>query len=154
MNEGANTCRFIQTWIQPDRGGHAPQYGSRAFGEAERRNRMLQILRGTGAAPQWGQGDGGDVPALHQDANVFVSEADAGHRLSLPIGPDRQAYLLCIEGGATVGTSTEEVTLVERDAVEVLGGGKHAAPFELVAGEKGVHVLVVEMKKTRHQADK
>ena len=44
------------------------------------------------------------TPSL-QDANVFVSESDAGvtHDIVLPAG--RQAYLLCIEGSLAVGTS-------------------------------------------------
>lgn len=35
---------------------------------------------------------------LHQDANVFVSESDAGKSFELQLGGSRQAYLLCIEG--------------------------------------------------------
>jgi redox-sensitive bicupin YhaK (pirin superfamily) len=31
MNEGAETCRFLQLWITPDKRGHKPQYGSSIY---------------------------------------------------------------------------------------------------------------------------
>jgi redox-sensitive bicupin YhaK (pirin superfamily) len=48
MNDGDVTCRFIQVWISPDQRGHKPQYGSREFTKADRHNKLLQILGGTG----------------------------------------------------------------------------------------------------------
>jgi hypothetical protein len=53
MNEGSETCRFLQLWITPDRRGHKPQYGSSLYDRADRHNRLLQILGGTGAPPAW-----------------------------------------------------------------------------------------------------
>ena len=54
-----------QTWITPDRRGHAPQYGSAQFAPADRRNRLLHILGGTGAPPAWAAPSGSGI-RLHQ----------------------------------------------------------------------------------------
>ena len=54
-----------QTWITPDRRGHAPQYGSAQFAPADRRNRLLHILGGTGDTPAWAAPSGSGI-RLHQ----------------------------------------------------------------------------------------
>ena len=43
-------------------------------------------------------------PLPAQDANVFVSESDAGVQHSITLGAGRQVYLTCAEGSLTVGT--------------------------------------------------
>lgn len=47
-----------------------------------------------------------------QDANVFVSETDPTvdgkpFQHDIVLGPQRQAYLVCIEGAMAVGTTSE-----------------------------------------------
>lgn len=72
------------------RRGHAPQYGSSTYGRPERHNALLRILGGTRKPPAWpGLREGAGV-ALHQDANVVVSEADEGAEFDLPLGAARQ----------------------------------------------------------------
>jgi redox-sensitive bicupin YhaK (pirin superfamily) len=36
---------------------------------------------------------------INQDANIFVTEVEAGKEVDFIIEQGRQAYLLCIEGG-------------------------------------------------------
>lgn len=36
---------------------------------------------------------------INQDANIFVTEVEAGKEVDFIIEKGRQAYLLCIEGG-------------------------------------------------------
>ena len=36
MNEGKETCRFLQLWISPDAKGHTPQYGSTIYRKEDR----------------------------------------------------------------------------------------------------------------------
>ena len=36
---------------------------------------------------------------INQDANIFVTEVEAGKEVDFTIEQGRQAYLLCIEGG-------------------------------------------------------
>lgn len=55
-----------QVWITPDRRGHEPQYGSSTYDKAERHNKLLHILGGTGAVPEWPAVNRGRCIALHQ----------------------------------------------------------------------------------------
>ncbi|GLI67664.1 hypothetical protein VaNZ11_011917 [Volvox africanus] len=144
MNEGSETCRFLQLWITPDRSGHKPQYGSSVYNKADRHNRLLQILGGTGEAPAWPNTAKLHSIRLHQDANVFVSESDPLTRFELSFGPSRQAYIICIEGGLQV----DEVQLDTRDGARITGrSDSDSSPFVLQAGPSGAHFLIVEMGK-------
>ena len=78
-----------------------------------------------------------------QDANVFVSEADAGVSQDILLGQDRQAYLICIEGGLAVN----EVDLSMRDAIEIVATNSSAFEVKLTAGSQGSHFLMIEMQK-------
>ncbi|PNW78730.1 hypothetical protein CHLRE_09g388208v5 [Chlamydomonas reinhardtii] len=146
MNDGDETCRFLQIWLTPDRRGHAPQYGSTRYERADRHNRLLRILGGTGPAPAWPQLHSPHSISLHQDANVIVSESDAGTRFDLSLGPRRQAYLICIEGDMQVN----DQKLGMRDGARIVGGGSEAAPapLSITAGSTGAHFLVVEMARS------
>jgi hypothetical protein len=72
------------------RRGHTPQYGSSTYEKADRHNRLLRLLGGTGAAPAWPSLHSPNAIALHADANVVVSESDGGQQFDLQIGPARQ----------------------------------------------------------------
>jgi redox-sensitive bicupin YhaK (pirin superfamily) len=98
MNEHEQRCRFLQVWMTPDRRGHTPQYGSSAYAPADRHNQLLHVLSGVGPAPAWQRVNSKGAIQLHADANVFVSENDAGVSYQLELGPSRQAYLVCMEG--------------------------------------------------------
>lgn len=78
-----------------------------------------------------------------QDANVFVSEADASVVQNIELGSQRQAYLICIEGDLKVN----EVDLSTRDAVEIVANGSNPFPVCLTAGNQGSHFLFIEMQK-------
>ncbi|GLC38466.1 hypothetical protein PLESTB_001728900 [Pleodorina starrii] len=148
LNEGGETCRFLQLWITPDRRGHKPQYGSSSYDKSDRHNRLLQILGGTGSPPEWPNTHNPHSIRLHQDANVFVSESEPGVRFDLSLGPTRQAYLICIEGDLRAN----DVQLDTRDGARLVGaaggvaGG--AAALSLTAGPTGAHFLIVEMARS------
>eukprot|EP00887_Chlorella_sp_A99_P004817 scaffold4.g4817.t1 len=146
MNNGDKTCRFLQIWLSPDQPGHAPQYGSCRFEKADRHNRLLHLLGGTGPVPAWeGVNATGECIRLHQDANVFVSESDAGVEQQIVLGAQRQAYLVCIEGGLRVGgPQGAEAALAARDAAQLAAEGK-PTHVSLTAGDDGAHFLLIEM---------
>jgi len=77
------------------RRGHAPQYGSSTYTQADRHNRLLRILGGTGAAPDWPGLHSPNAIELHQDANIVVSELDAGRAFDLELGASRQGESVC-----------------------------------------------------------
>lgn len=141
MNDHDETCRFIQTWILPDERGHTPQYGSSTYDKADRHNRLLHILGGTGPAPAWPGLHSREAIRLNQDANVAVSESDAGQQFELQLGPSRQAYLLCMEGALTANGQE----LAERDAAEVVGDASSPTRVDLRALDAGSHFMVIEM---------
>jgi redox-sensitive bicupin YhaK (pirin superfamily) len=98
MNVHEQRCRFLQVWLTPDRKGHRPQYGSTSYDKADRHNQLLHVLSGVGPSPAWQKVNSRDCIQLHADANMFVSENDAGISYDLQLAPGRQAYLVCAEG--------------------------------------------------------
>ena len=78
-----------------------------------------------------------------QDANVFVSEADPGVSQQIQLAPNRQAYLVCIEGSLAVN----DKQLTMRDAIEIASDGISDFTVVLTAGKEGSHFLVIEMLK-------
>lgn len=127
-NWGEQTARFLQIWIVPDRRGHTPQYGDYRFDWDARHNQWLPIVSGPeGAAPI----------KIHQDANLFVLELDAGHRIDFDLAADRQAYLIQIEGTSLAN----DIDLNTRDAAEI-----SSETLTLEAREKS-HFILIEMKK-------
>ena len=117
----------------------------------------------------------GIIP-IHQDANIFVSEADPGFKQEFVVEKKRQAYLVCIEGSLIVShnNADESIVVEARDALEVytlfgnkkqsykshkstyisfwlvqiVGNNNHAVTLDLQATEQeGTHFIVMEMAK-------
>lgn len=132
--------RFIQIWINTRRRGLRPNYGSRVGTLTDRKNQWSHLV--TDADKPSGSPK---AVRINQDANISVSELDAGNSLDLVIQKDRQVYLLCIEGTVTAKEANEGQShrLDQHDAAEVYGG-----TYSLVAGDKGAHLLIVEMAYT------
>lgn len=141
MNEHDDTCRFLQVWLSPHKGGLKPQYGSQTHDKSDRHNTLLHLLGGIGSLPAWADIGKPSSVVLQQDANVFVSEADAGVKFDVPLEKGRQAYVVCIEGSMVVG----EEKLKMRDACEVFAG-KEVVPMSIAAGENGAHFMLIEMQ--------
>jgi redox-sensitive bicupin YhaK (pirin superfamily) len=136
MNEdGSKPVRFIQIWIMPNVKNVKPNYGSRVYNEDSRRNQWLHVI-----AP-WKEAEkNNQLIGFHQDANIYVTELEPGKSVQFPVKQDRQAYMLCIEGEASINQG--KVTLQTRDALEIKG------PIDLnvqASGNSKAHILVVEM---------
>jgi redox-sensitive bicupin YhaK (pirin superfamily) len=51
MNKHENKpVRFIQIWIQPDRKGYKPNYGSKTYLPEERHNKLLHVISNKAAS--------------------------------------------------------------------------------------------------------
>lgn len=98
--------RCIQTWIYPNQYGLRPRYGSYTCLGPEGSSSKVRD-------PAWGnklkhlvtdiQSSYDDVPVkIHQDVDVHVAELEIGAQVTLRLTPNRQAYLVCIEGGVSV----------------------------------------------------
>lgn len=143
MNNGNQLLRFLQIWIKPNRSNYTPNYGSRAFKEEDRHNKLQHVV--TSYENYQGTNDTGEgVIPIHQDANIYLSEADAGVKQELVLEKRRQAYIVCIEGSLLVN----QVLMDTRDAVEIESEQNHSVDLQLTGhGPEGAHFIVVEMAK-------
>lgn len=142
--------RFLQLWITPSRRGLKPNYGSYTSTEAERRGGFAHLVSQVGGA------EGGAPIRLNQDVNIYVAEMGGGGTASLRLGAERQAYVVCMEGGCMLQeqtaqatqTQTEQTQLTRHDAAEIGlggGGGGGGVTLGVTALAAGAHCLVVEM---------
>jgi redox-sensitive bicupin YhaK (pirin superfamily) len=121
-------ARFLQIWIYPDRRNYVPNYGEFRFDWDLRHNNWLHIVSSAS----------GDAPVkIHQDANIYVLELSEGNTITFPVKDKRQAYLVQIEGTATIN----ELQLEARDAIEVI-----EEEIKITA-QTTSHYLVIEMAK-------
>lgn len=128
MNEGDAVVHLIQTWIIPQKKGLTPQYGSKTFDYSERHNKWLHLV-----GPEWSK----SAITIYQDANMFVSEIDAGATLTFELYPDRQLYLKVMEGSGVING----VAFRQGDAAEVTD--EHLK----IEAQSDLHLLLVEMGK-------
>jgi hypothetical protein len=119
--------RFIQMWIMPGERGLAPGVEQKVFTEADRTDRLLEVMSGAG----------GDAVKIHQDASVYVSRLTPGASVEHAFEPDRGAYLYVIEGKVRLGD-------------EVLGTGDAARiggePSIRLHAEEATELLMVEVR--------
>ncbi len=97
---------FLQIWLEPAKQDLKPSYQQLSLTEEQKLGKLVRV-----AAPA---GTGGAL-TLHQDAEVFIGQVEAGGSLSHAINPGRQAWLHLIRGEATVNGQT----LATGDAVAV-----------------------------------
>jgi redox-sensitive bicupin YhaK (pirin superfamily) len=120
--------QFIQMWILPAERGLPPSLEQKQYTEADRRNRLLQIIRPAGT-------DGEGV-TVHQDANMFVSKLDGGVSVSHTI-PERHAgYFYLIQGRARLNGQE----LHSGDAAKIVAPGR----VEVEGLEPGADFLLVD----------
>ena len=74
---------------------------------------------------------------IHQDANLFVLELDASNSIDFDLAPDRQAYLIQIEGTSLANG----LVLDTRDAAEI-----SSETITLEAQTKS-HYILIDMKQ-------
>ena len=128
-NRGTEELRFMQMWIFPDKEGYDPNYGDFNFVWEERLGKWMPLASGyanqASAAPI----------RVHADVNVFAAVLSAGESLDFKLGADRQAYLVLLEGDATVG----DITMAERDALEIV------KQDVTVTAKRFAHLYVIDM---------
>jgi redox-sensitive bicupin YhaK (pirin superfamily) len=130
-NLGKEMLRFLQIWILPDAQNHKPNYGDYRFKFEDRIGRWLPIAT-------WVDARDSEAPIrMHQDVNIYASVIKAGESLDFPVGEGRQAYMVLIEGAATIGGAS----LAARDAAEI------TEEDVTVSASKDAHMLVIEMAK-------
>ncbi len=127
-NFGTEILRLLQIWIYPDRPGHTPHYGDHEFSIDQRQGKLLQLVSSK-------SGDG--AAKINQDANIYVTEIEAGEQFDFEVKADRQAYVVQIEGSAKFN----DLVLKERDALESV-----AESLKVEAISKS-HIMILELKQ-------
>jgi len=98
--------RFIQMWMVPRAQSLTPRYGSMPGDKARQHNQWAHLVADA-------KDEAADTPVkINQDGNIFVAELDPGMELSYTLKPDRQAYILCLEGSLHLSSSRTSEALV------------------------------------------
>jgi redox-sensitive bicupin YhaK (pirin superfamily) len=107
-NQEDTPTRLFQIWIQPDRHGVAPGWGTRQFP----RTGGLAVLA-SGRA----QDAASDALKLNADAAVLAGTLSAGETTRLTLAPGRGLYLVPASGTVTVNGTTVNA----RDGAAITG---------------------------------
>jgi quercetin 2,3-dioxygenase len=86
---------LLQIWLFPDRKGVKPGYVERSFATAEPNKLHLATSK---------TGRDGSIP-INQDADLYFSKLEAGHKVDLALGKGRHAWLQLIDGELEAGGS-------------------------------------------------
>ncbi|MDR2157019.1 MAG: pirin family protein [Clostridiales Family XIII bacterium] len=128
-NFGEGILRFLQIWILADKDGYQPNYGDYRFKPEDRFDRWLPIAT-------WTENAQSEAPIkIHADVNVYAAIISENGSLAFPVGENRQAYMVLIDGEASVA----DITLSKRDGLEIVGES-----VEVKAASRS-HILVIEM---------
>lgn len=120
--------RFLQMWILPAERGLPPSVEQRVFTEADRTDRLLEVVSPEGAS----------AVKVHQDARVFVSRMNPGTSLQRDLPEGFGWYLYCIEGD--LGLNREK--LGTGDAAKIQGEPEIRLEASAISELIAVEVLV------------
>jgi redox-sensitive bicupin YhaK (pirin superfamily) len=131
FNKGKGILRFLQIWVLPDADGYEPNYGSVRFDFSERNGKWLPI------AAQYGDEKSAAPIRVHADINMYATLIRNGESTAFKVAPNRQAYIVLIEGKADIGG----IRMTERDALEVTAEDVGITP------DGPAHSLAIEMAR-------
>ena len=135
-NPSDKPLRFVQTWLTPRSYGLTPNYGSAQ--PCDTKDNWTRV------AGDWEDETAKDLKVrLHQDVNVFVAETSKP--ISFDLKPNRQAYLLCIDGHIDISEGETCNTSLERHDAAELYGPAHLS----FSPSPSAHLLMFEMAKSR-----
>lgn len=105
-NKTNEDLRVLQLWVIPPKKSLPKLYGSHRYKEAERKNKLLNIVSSI---------KGNSKIKIHQDINIFVCELDSGREIKSIIKNGKQIYFVQIEGNALINN----IELNYGDAMEI-----------------------------------
>lgn len=117
------TTHFFQIWIEPNQRGIEPSYEQKTFPETEKRGNLRLV-----ASPDGAQGS----VRIHADAALYAGLVDGAESVTLPLDPNRKAYVHLVKGVLKVNgqrlltgdaarlANESTVTLSEGEDAEVL----------------------------------
>ncbi|MEZ6042640.1 MAG: pirin family protein [Planctomycetaceae bacterium] len=102
---------LYQIWLFPERKGIEPSYEQKQFPIEERQNR-LRLVASQNA-------ENGSL-LIHQDARIYLSKIDAGHKVKHELLPGRYAWLQVLRGLVVLnGTAFNGITLGSSDGAAI-----------------------------------
>ena len=108
---------FLQIWILPDRGAHAPGYEQQHFSTADLDGHLRLIASPDGRA--------GSL-TIHQDAMLYAARLDGAQQATLALAAGRKAYVHVARGTAEVNGQRlgagDGARLVDEAAVRLAAG--------------------------------
>ena len=108
-----DAVHLFQIWLLPDTQNVAPGYAQKYFDPTQKRNRLRLVTSKTGRD---------DSISIHQDADLYESQPEAGAVVTHPLQAGRGAWLQVARGELTVngqvlqtgdGAQIEDETLLE-----------------------------------------
>jgi redox-sensitive bicupin YhaK (pirin superfamily) len=105
--------QFIQMWIMPEKRGLPPSIEQKQFTEADRANRLLQLVYPENTAGRQGV-------IVHRDVGIFASHLEAEHGVEHEFREDRGGYLYVIDGDLDVNAER----LAKGDAAKITSAGR------------------------------
>jgi redox-sensitive bicupin YhaK (pirin superfamily) len=111
-NLEAEPTEIFQIWIIPDRTGHAPSWGARAFPKGERAGTLVPLASGEARFAD-------QALPIHQDATLYAGTLHAGQIVTHELAPGRKGYLVPATGRITVNG----VEIGTRDGLAIEEGG-------------------------------
>ena len=123
------TTHLLQIWIEPNVKGIAPGYEQKTFSAAEKQG-VLRLV----ASPDGAQGS----VTMHADARMHSGLFDGAQEATLPLDPQRKAYVHLVRGQLVVnGTALKggDAALLDGESVLHLAQGQDAEVlvFDLTA---------------------
>ncbi|HQV04288.1 MULTISPECIES: pirin-like bicupin family protein [unclassified Novosphingobium] len=108
-------CRLFQIWIVPDRGGHAPSWGTRPFPKEGRDGKFVTLASGLP--------EDGDALKINTSGRVAAAYVKAGETVRYETAPERHLYLVPASGrvriGAVEAAARDGIAIIGEDAIEV-----------------------------------
>ena len=118
---------FLQIWIEPAARDIAPGYEQKAFGDADKRDRLRLV-----ASPDGAEGS----VTIHQDARVYATRLEAGREVVHRLAPGRHAWVQVTRGALMVGPER----LAHGDGAAISGEGAVT-----LTGEQDAEALLFDL---------
>jgi redox-sensitive bicupin YhaK (pirin superfamily) len=127
--------RFLQLWILSNQRGLRPRNDQRQYGETDRHNRLLRVLRP--------ESQPGDEIELAQDASVYVARLEPQVSVEQRLTTDHGGYAYLIEGAIDLNGKR----LTTGDAAYITGDGA-----VLIQAQELSELLLVDTPLERNEA--
>ncbi len=110
------SVHLLQIWLFPEQKGLAPGYEQRTFGRRELQNALRLVASREGR---------NESVTIHQDADVYAANLEAGHSVRHELAPGRHAWLQVAAGNVVVNgqemRAGDGVAISDERSLEIAG---------------------------------